>query len=150
VKLDHTVPKRATDADKRLQQIEAEQVDLLCAQTRTALIASTLNVGLVVLVLWHVTAHTRLLMWAAATGVWVACRLLFLRWYRQTVLTASQIHTWRTRLIISAGISGCSWGAAAVFLFPHYSPVHQVFIAFVLGGMAVGAAATLSPVLEAY
>jgi two-component sensor histidine kinase len=28
--------------------------------------------------------------------------------------------------------------------------VHQVFIAFVLGGMAVGAAATLSPVLEAY
>src|ERR1043166_7567777 len=101
VKLDHTAPEYLTDADKWHQQIEAKQVDLLCAQTRTALIASTLNVGLVVLVLWNVIAYTRLLIWAAAMGVWFACRLLFLRWYRRTVPTASQIHLWRTRLIIN-------------------------------------------------
>ena len=62
----------------------------------------------------------------------------------------SKIHTWRPQLIINAGISGCGWGAAAVFLFPYHSSVHQVFVAFVLGGMAVGSAATLSSVLEAY
>ncbi len=150
IQLDPSVSERATDVDKWRPQIEAEQVDLLCAKTHTALIASTLNVGLVTLVLWSVIVHTVLLIWAAVMLVWFACRLLFVRWYRQTVLTVSQIHTWRIRFILSAGISGCGWGAAAVFLFPHHSPVHQVFIAFVLGGMAVGSAATLSPVLEAY
>jgi len=60
-----------------------------------------------------------ILIWAAAMGVVVCIGVYsFSDGTRRTVPTASQIHIWRTRLIISAGISGCGWGAAAVFLFP--------------------------------
>jgi len=109
-----------------------------------------MNVCLVILILWNVTAHSLLLVWAAAMLLMLLMRFLLARHYHLTTPTPAQIRPWRTRFLIGAGIGGCGWGAAAIFLFPQNSPVHQVFIAFVLGGMAVGAAAAMSAVLEAY
>jgi len=97
VKFDHLAPTGHARVDRWRRQIEAEQVDLLYTQLRPALIASTLNVSLVTLVLWNVIAHLLLLIWTAAMLVGFACRLLSVRWYRQTVPTASQMRTWRRR-----------------------------------------------------
>src|SRR5262249_43750720 len=53
-------------------------------------------------------------------------------------------------LIIGVGAGGTVGGAAGMLLFPHDSLVHQVFLVFVLGGMAAGAVAVLSPVRAAF
>ena len=47
-------------------------------------------------------------------------------------------------------ISGCIWGFAGIFLLPPSSIAHQVFIAFVLGGMVAGSVGLLSPVMASY
>jgi two-component sensor histidine kinase len=125
-------------------------VNLLYSQLPVSLVASVMNVALVTLVLWSVVAHSLLLIWAVAMAVMLLARSLLVRRYFRAAPDSARIRPWRIRFILGAAVGGCGWGAAAVFLFPQGSPVHQVFIAFVLGGMAVGAAATMSPLLEAY
>jgi len=142
--------ERSTDMEKRRQQIEAEQVKLLYAQLPGSMIASAMNVSLVVLVLWNTVDHFLLLTWMVVMALMFLARFLLARKYHLASPAPAQIPPWRIYFILGAGLGGCGWGAAAVFLFPQDSPVHQMFIAFVLGGMAIGAAAALSPVLEAY
>jgi hypothetical protein len=57
---------------------------------------------------------------------------------------------WRNRFLVGAFASGVAWGAAAVVLVPAHSLPHQVFVSFVIAGMAAGAVATLSPVMSAF
>jgi diguanylate cyclase (GGDEF)-like protein len=57
---------------------------------------------------------------------------------------------WGLSAVVGSSISGVLWGAAGVlFLVPH-STLHMTTIAFVLGGMAAGALATLTAHLPAF
>ena len=47
-------------------------------------------------------------------------------------------------------LSGICWGSAGIFLFPLNSIGHQVFIAFVLGGMVAGAVGVFSVTMRDY
>ncbi len=57
---------------------------------------------------------------------------------------------WGTWFIVGSGLAGITWGFAGIFLFPAASIAHQTFIAFVLGGMAAGAASTYAVVMPAF
>lgn len=56
---------------------------------------------------------------------------------------------WNTVYLIGAGVAGSVWGAAGLVLFPLDSIAHQVFVAFVLAGMAAGGISVLAPRIEA-
>src|SRR5262249_44654077 len=75
---------------------------------------------------------------------------VLLRLYQQQTLTADRSCFWRTLFIIGVGAGGTVGGAAGMLLFPYESLIHQVFLVFVLGGMAAGAVAVLSPVMTAF
>jgi diguanylate cyclase (GGDEF)-like protein len=60
------------------------------------------------------------------------------------------IRFWRTYFLIGAAASGLVWGSTALLLYVPDSIVHQVFLAFVVGGMVIGAAATLTPLFPAF
>jgi hypothetical protein len=62
----------------------------------------------------------------------------------------SDVGRWGTRFIIGLALSGIIWGSAGIFLFPVESIIHQAFLAFVLGGMAIGAAGAFSVVIPAF
>ena len=51
---------------------------------------------------------------------------------------------------MTLALSGAVWGSAAIFLFPWESIGHQVFIAFVLGGMVAGSVGVFSVVITAF
>jgi hypothetical protein len=114
----------------------AEQVKLLYTQVRTGFVATLLNTGIVTIVLWQVVPHTALISWLALIVTITLARFVLVQKYQQAAPTTDQIHQWRTLFIVGAGAAGLSWGVAGIFLFPAESIAHQVFLVFILGGMA--------------
>ncbi|MBM4122938.1 MAG: hypothetical protein FJ249_10155 [Nitrospira sp.] len=64
--------------------------------------------------------------------------------YRRAGQEPDRVHRWDSFYLIGAALAGVGWGAAGLLLFPPDSMAHQVFLAFVLAGMAAGGVAALS------
>lgn len=137
--------------NERTREMEAELVGLLYTQASPAFVVTFLNAGIITLALWSHVAPFRLITWLALVGVITACRFWCVRHYRRTTTPRSnRVGYWRTLFIMGAGVAGAAWGAAGIFLFPSDSIVQQVFLVFMLGGMAAGAVMTLSSVMSAF
>jgi signal transduction histidine kinase/CheY-like chemotaxis protein/HPt (histidine-containing phosphotransfer) domain-containing protein len=129
------------------QRIEAEQVKLLCLQAPVGFVGAAVNAGIITFALWPVTAHSLLIAWATVIGIITVIAFILIWQFRRASRTGGhQIEPWRTLLTLGYGFAGIWWGAVGILFFPQTSLAHQVFLAFLLGGMAAGAVAVLSPV----
>jgi len=70
--------------------------------------------------------------------------------FRREPDQSRRLERWRRYAIAGAAASGVVWGSAAVFLFPPMEVAHQVFVAFMLGGMVAGSMTTLAPIFPAF
>jgi diguanylate cyclase (GGDEF)-like protein len=70
--------------------------------------------------------------------------------FRRASSPANGVSVWRTYFTIGAVASGLVWGSTALLLYAPESILHQVFLAFVLGGMVIGAVAALTPLFLAF
>jgi len=70
--------------------------------------------------------------------------------FRRSADQSRQLERWRRYAIAGAAAGGMVWGSAAVFLFPPMDVAHQVFVAFMLGGMVAGSVTTLAPIFSAF
>ena len=135
------------DRSKDLSDIKllyAEQVKQLYRHTPIGIIATLVNSLILTFMLWEVISHAALIIWfAACVSVAFFRYLLFLKFWRFSLkpTETSRQDMW---FRISITFSGIVWGSAGIFLFPVDSITHQIFIAFVLGGMVAGAAGTFS------
>jgi signal transduction histidine kinase/ActR/RegA family two-component response regulator len=77
-------------------------------------------------------------------------RALLVVAYRRAAPPPGEADRWNRRYVAGAGLQGLGWGAASVLLFPLDSLAHQVFLLFVLAGMASGGLAVLTARLEAF
>uniref|UniRef100_A0ABX1PIV9 Diguanylate cyclase n=2 Tax=Aromatoleum anaerobium TaxID=182180 RepID=A0ABX1PIV9_9RHOO len=96
------------------------------------------HIPLVVLLAWYgslivVTAGRAVVAWRHASASHNPTRAPF----------------WNLLYLLGAGAAGCVWGAAGLVLFPLDSIAHQVFVAFVLAGMAAGGITVLASRIEA-
>jgi diguanylate cyclase (GGDEF)-like protein/PAS domain S-box-containing protein len=131
------------------EAIVAGQVRLLYTQSSSAFTAVALIACVVAQVFWEL-AHP------AVVGVWLAvalgltlARTGLVRSYRQLSPDA-EAPVWARRFLWGIVLSGCVWGLAGVLFFIPESPIHQLFLAFVLAGLAAGAMSTLSSYRGAY
>ncbi|MDY0040526.1 MAG: PAS domain S-box protein [Desulforhabdus sp.] len=127
------VPGQATAAAFR-----SEQLRLLFEQLPLALVGSLVNSVILAAFLWH-TADRR---W---TGIWLSLvaalsvgRYLLLLSYYKAAPEGDAVFYWRKCFAWGVFTSGLLWGTAGLVLYPQESLPHQLFIAFVLGGTAVG------------
>ena len=133
------------------RKLYADQVDQLYAGLHASMLANLLNSLILAVVLLDVSSPLHLLLWVAAVVVISVARYVLYKIYqrsaRERVLQASK---WG--LLFKAGllISGIVWGFAGIYFFPPHSTPHQIFIAFVLGGMVAGASASTSAVKNVY
>jgi PAS domain S-box-containing protein len=133
------------------RKLYADQVDQLYAGLHASMLANLLNSLILAVVLLDVSSPLPLLLWVAAVVVISLSRYVLYKIYqrsaRERVLQASK---WG--LLFKAGllISGIVWGFAGIYFFPPHSTPHQIFIAFVLGGMVAGASASTSAVKNVY
>lgn len=135
---------------ERSQQIEAEQTRLLYSQAPTGFVVTLCNAAIVTVILRHEISRPILFTWFGLIVAVTLARFLLVQWYHRAAPAADQVRPWRTRFIFAASCAGFVWGAAGIFLFPQSSPIHQLFLVFVLGGMITGAVAMLSWVKGAF
>ncbi len=141
---------RATIRAGRPADIRAESMRLLLKQIPVALAVNVTNATLMALVLSRVQPVQRLALWWVVMLAVVSVRLLlWWRLSRKEPPSSERLEPWEKRALFGSIVSGTLWGAGTFLLFPEQE-FYQVFVAFVVGGMAAGAAAGLSYSLPIY
>jgi diguanylate cyclase (GGDEF)-like protein len=130
---------------------DGAQIEHSYRQLPISLIVNLANGLILTVVLWEAADTTVLLIWAFALTAVTGVRFLTLRAIRNAAGRTQFRHDmWRHYFVVGACAAGFVWGAAGLLLFHPDSFPHQVFLAFVLGGMVAGAVPLLSSVERAY
>ncbi|MFH1217749.1 MAG: PAS domain S-box protein [Pseudomonadota bacterium] len=127
------------------QRLFADQVRHLYTNQKAGLLANLLNSLIVGVVFWKHVEVGYLVSW-----IIMVCCLTLGRYFFSVFYFRSQAEEkvksgkWALLYIGGLVISGLLWGGAGVLFFIPDSTPHQIFLAFVLGGMVAGAAASTS------
>ena len=120
-------------------------------QLPIALAVSLVNGTILVLVLWGAIEPATMLGWLLLLLAVSAVRYLHLRAFRQRSLADGvSLARWRRRFVAGVLAGGIVWGLAGALMFHPDSFPHQVFLAFLLGGMMAGAIPVLSALERVY
>ncbi|ODT46152.1 MAG: hypothetical protein ABS70_01445 [Nitrospira sp. SCN 59-13] len=130
--------------------LAVQRVTLLYQAMPAALIAGLGCAVALVFVNWSVLPHDRLLAWLAYHLLLSLGRYGLARSFTVTSPTPATIRRWDRAFLAGTLLAGLGWGATAFVLFPESSPSHQVFLAFVLGGVSAGASSTLAARFDAF
>jgi len=135
---------------QRARELRAEQISLLYQQVPNAFLAAAINAGLLVFVLWGDLPPSWLITWLVLVWGVTLGRYGLVLYYRQAHPPKGEAIRWGRRFLVGVVLSGLNWGAAGGFLFPKESESHQLFLMFILAGMAAGGMTTLSSYRGAY
>lgn len=131
-------------------QVHADQVRQLYDNAPLGMAATIVNAAVLAYVLRNFVAHPVLFAWFACLLLITLLRAVHLYQYRIARPAAAEARRWGAWFIAGLALSGAAWGAAGLLPLPAESLTHQVFIAFVLGGMVAGAAGTFSVIRTAF
>lgn len=143
-------PLRETPSEEiKLTDFKSAQVRTIFSAIPASLVTILINSTILSAILWQEIDHTNIIAWFLATN-----SLSLFRWflYRQLRKMGDRDEIdaiWYQLALVTSALSGATWGAAGIWLFAEQSIAHQVFLLFVVGGMAAGAIATLSVILRA-
>ena len=137
-------------SEECIRNIGVEQVALLYSHAPTGFVATLVNASIVVAVLAQKIHWPLLTIWFALVTVTIALRYGLVRVYQRANPQPEHPSPWRKRFLIGVAIHGIVWGLGAWLLFVPHSLAHQVFLAFILGGMVAGAVASLSSIMTAF
>ncbi len=130
--------------------IHSGQVKLLYQQTASSLPATLIIAAVLVSVLWDVVSESWLIGWLAAICVLTFVRYLLVLFYFRKNPSVTESVVWGRFFVFGVFLAGLLWGTAGGVFFVSDSPVHQLFLAFLLGGMVGGGMSTLSSYKGAY
>ena len=122
----------------------AEQVKLLYQQASKAHLATLIISPAFVFISWNYFPSNWLLSWVLAVYLLALARQLLIHFYFHKKPSATESLIWGRLFIGAVLLSGILWGIAGGIFFVADSPIHQLFLAYILGGMVAGAMATLS------
>ena len=130
--------------------LQLEQVRLLYDYLPVSQLVAVLNA------LVFIGVQSLVISWSVLLGwLYAVCMLALIRIaggvaFRRAADQPGQLGRWRRYAIAGAAASGVVWGSAAFLLFPPMEVAHQVFVAFMLGGMVAGSVTTLAPIFPAF
>ncbi len=128
----------------------AEQIRLLYQQAVSALLGTLCIAMALVLVFWNYAPKSWLLGWLTTVCLLTSIRFLLVRSYFRENPPVAESTAWGRLFVLSVFLSGVTWGTAGGIFFVESSAVHQLFLAFLLGGMVAGAMSTLSSYKHAF
>lgn len=147
---DHNAGKLVSNHSLYREKILAEQVRQLYNLAPFGFLATFINSLIVFFIMKDVTPYSLLVPWLAAVLTITSIRVALVLWFRSSKLEPATVKTWQERFLISLVCVGLAWGSIGFLPFSNISLAHQVFIAFVLGGMAAGASSTFSMLKAGY
>ncbi len=123
-------------------QILAEQVRLLYARAFAAQTTVIVIGSLVVYVFWGLVPRAVSLAWLGVLGLSAGFRFVLSRIWSRRPRPPEEAGRWARWFSAGSLVTGLAWGASAFLFYLPDSPVHQLFITFVLAGMSGGAASS--------
>lgn len=143
--VNHSTPTHTTATT-----IFPQQVRLLYSGAFEGLLATAINAPVLAYIQREVIATQVLGWWLFVIAVVTAARAGLVYRYWTASDAGMSPRQWNRAYGIGAAIAGMGWGAAGIALYPPDSISHQMFLVFMLGGMAVGAVAVLTPRMEVF
>ena len=125
-------------------KIRAEQTRLLYRQSGIALAFTLIVASILCLFQWSLVNHAYIYAWLLLLLPVTLGRAALGLAFKKTAPPDAAIEHWRRWFHAGTALAGIAWGSAGILLFPDESMVHQVFLVFVLGGMAAGSVTTLT------
>jgi signal transduction histidine kinase len=132
------------------EQILTEQVRQRYALAPIGIVATIVNSLLTFFIMKDVLRYSLLVPWLAAILIITILRGVLVVRFRRVELDPATAKIWANRFLAGLVAIGAAWGSIGFLPFSELSLAHQVFIAFVLGGMAAGASSTFATVRNAY
>jgi PAS domain S-box-containing protein len=132
------------------ERLHLERLGQLYDKSLVAIIANCLNSVILCYVLKNNIQMSLLVAWLLAVQVLTLLRSFLYYRYKHATISFSDFRKWYLLALTGIGLSGILWGITGIILFPENSIFHQVFVAFLLGGMIAGAVGTYSVVLTAF
>jgi signal transduction histidine kinase/DNA-binding response OmpR family regulator len=146
--LNHSVK---SDVDvSHLQEIEAESWRLLYRNVPTSLITNVILALLISWVLWGEVSQEVLLGWLGTLLLVTAGRAGTLLFFQRASPDGCAMERWHAPFFIGSTLSALVWGMSIWVLVPASNENIPIFLAYALGGLVAGGAATLSVVLSVY
>ncbi len=132
------------------QQLFADQVEYVYSNQYAAYLATLINGAILTYILRNVVPVKTLLSWFIVLCTITLIRYIIFISYKKS--TQQQINTNRYAILLILGMffSGLVWGSTGIVLFAEHSASHQIFVAFVIGGMVAGASVTSSGLQYAF
>src|SRR6185295_10819297 len=127
------------NAPARSERVRAEQIRLLYAHTTLSFFVTVLASAVLGFLERQTTPLPVLAGWLLYMLAVAASRFTLGLRYRAVSPDDEVLTKWCRFFTIGAALAGSGWGAAAVLLYPRDHIVNQVFLAFILGGMMLGA-----------
>ncbi|MBK9953548.1 MAG: response regulator [Candidatus Competibacteraceae bacterium] len=136
--------------DELERRVYAGQVELLYQNGPIAFIFTLICGAALAVVQQHEVPLVTLWVWFGWLALLTAARMaLAYRYARARPVPVAQARRWGNRYLFGLGLSGVTWGAGILFVFPT-DPYSQTFTAFVIAGILSGAAAVLAARVEAF
>jgi PAS domain S-box-containing protein len=126
------------------QELFLTRVRLIHRQSDAAFFGTVVCIAAMVLLLGGVAAPVPLLVWALLASAALVMRFTLSRRFRKLEPGPAEAPRWLMIFRLGLLLTGAIWGSAGIVLYPESSQPHQVFIGFLLGGMATGSVATYS------
>lgn len=136
--------QKAVANDDDSLPIFSDQVDLLYASLPLALYAILINAAILSAVQLTAVGKTSVSIWFGLTLAVTLLRFGLYYTFRSKTPGTNHSTLWLRLFLVGALCSGILWGSTAYFFFLSNEPTHQLFVIFVVGGMAAGAVTTLS------
>ena len=147
---DSMLKERRAEARPVTDLVRAEQVRMLYAGLPLSQTVALVNGIVLAAVQAIVIEASHAVFWFACLALVTLARFVVGAMFVRASPESADSARWLARFRSGTIAAGVVWGSAAWLLYPPDSVPHQVFLAFVLGGMAAGAVSLLTPVLHVY
>jgi signal transduction histidine kinase/CheY-like chemotaxis protein len=124
--------------DRVVGAVYTEQIAAVFRQMPIALAVNLINAAVVAVVLMPIVVRPLPLIWFGIVALVTIGRGIVWWRYRRAG-TADNARGWSIAAIGGALFAGLSWGLGGALLFPIISPLAQLFLTIVIGGMCTGA-----------
>ena len=133
-----------------LEKLKIDRVKKALHQNPVAIGVTVLNSFILVIFLVGLTPASHLVIWLSAVLLINLIRVLIQHNFYKKEITSDNVSLYLNIFLATLFVSGCVWGSAGIFLLPDSSIAHQVFIAFMLGGMIAGSVGVFTSVIGTF
>ncbi|MDH4095599.1 MAG: PAS domain-containing sensor histidine kinase [Betaproteobacteria bacterium] len=131
-------PARAEDGDRGSdpRKVLADRVEQLYSQMPLGIVFTLVIGAIATYELWDNRTRELVMFWWGLVLLVTAARTALWLGYRKSGNRVSEARQWLRWLAISALANGANWGFAGAVFFPSHTDEQQVFLAFLLAGIA--------------